>query len=192
MFCASCGTSISAEGVFCHNCGARAPAKDPAGSTPVYQAPAAEQEPYHPDSPIPTSAAPSATAPAPYPSAAAPVYATSAHGPASVSPIRAAVAAVAFVASTLVIVGTFADWLGIVGDYGSRGFNGFDYGYITGLGDADGKDGIITIILGLGIGLLGVLQLRSTARTIPALLLAAGLLAVAVGAFNTVELGGRP
>ncbi len=210
MFCGNCGTRLPEDSVFCHNCGARtnrttepiaAPVRDP--ETPV-----AVPEPEPAPAPALDLAPPVEPSPAFQPRPAGPrvqpppsrpiAYAVPAPGrtrprdfaagTSGLDPIRTVGAVIALFSAALIVAGSFVAWVSIDSGLDTFSANGFDFGYITDWGDSEGKDGIITLVLGLLIGCLGALQFATRLSLLSVAAMVLGVVAGGVAAYNAVEL----
>ncbi len=144
MFCARCGTQIPDDSEFCYNCGAQI-----AGVEREKRRRAAEAGEAVPG---PVAPAPQAAAPAPTRPAARP-------GPRTVGAAtlpQPYVGIAAIVGAALAAIGCFVAWVDIMG-YTA---NAFDGGYVTGLGDGDGNDGLLILAIAAAAALLGALHFK--------------------------------
>jgi len=163
MYCARCGTQIPDDSEFCYNCGAQV-----VGVEREKRKRAAETgEAY---------AAPVAPAPTPAPQAVRPAPRTV--GAATLAQPQVGIAVI--VGAALAAIGCFLAWVDV------QGFtaNAFDGGYVTSLGDGDGKDGMLILPLALAAAALGVLHFKARNSLASLGLIALGVVIVGIAGYN--------
>jgi hypothetical protein len=161
MFCARCGTQIPDDSEFCYNCGAqivgveREKRRRAAESGEVYTEPVAP-------TPVPQAARPAprtlgaATLPQPY------------------------VGIAVIVGAALAAIGCLLPWVDFLGITA----NAFDFGYVTSLGDGDGKDGLLILAIAATAALLGALHFKARNSLASMALIALGAAIVGIAGYN--------
>jgi hypothetical protein len=168
MFCARCGTQIPDDSEFCYNCGAQIVGVEREKRKRAAEAGEAVPEPAAP--------APQAAAPAPAPQAARPAPRTV--GAATLPQPYVGIAVI--VGAALAAIGCFVAWVDVLG-YTA---NGFDGGYVTSLGDGDGKDGLLILPIALVAAVLGGLHFKERNSLASVGLIALGAAIVGIAGYN--------
>ncbi len=181
MFCSRCGTQIPDDSEFCHNCGAQIVGVEREKRKRAAEAGEAVPEPVAP--------APQAVAPAPAPQAAAPAPAPQATRPAPRTVGAATlpqpyVGIAVIVGAALAAIGCLVAWVDVLG-YTA---NGFDGGYVTSLGDGDGKDGLLILPIAAAAALLGALHFKGRNSLASMGLIALGAAIVGIAVYNLWEI----
>jgi hypothetical protein len=161
MFCARCGTQIPDDSEFCYNCGAqiagveREKRRRAAESGEVYTEPVAP-------TPVPQAARPAprtlgaATLPQPY------------------------VGIAVIVGAALAAIGCLLPWVDFLGITA----NAFDGGYVTSLGDGDGKDGLLILPIAVVAAVLGGLHFKGRNSLASMGLIPLGVAIVGIAGYN--------
>jgi hypothetical protein len=84
------------------------------------------------------------------------------------------------VGAALAAIGCFVAWVDV------QGFtaNGFDGGYVTSLGDGDGKDAWLILAIAAAAALLGVLHFKARNSLAGLAIIALGAAIVGIGGYN--------
>ena len=163
MFCARCGTQIPDDSEFCENCGApiagieREKRRRAAETGQAYAAPVAPP-------PVPAAARP-----APRPAGA----------PQATSPLPM-IGIIAIAGAALAAVGCLLPWVDFMGHTTSS----FDFGYATSLGDGDGNDGMLVLIIAAAAAVLGGLSFKGRYNLANLAFIALGVAIAGVASYN--------
>jgi len=161
MYCARCGTQIPDDSEFCYSCGAQI-----VGVEREKRRSAAESA-----EPIPQPVAPT-----PAPQAVRPAPRTV--GAAALAQPYVGVAVT--VGAALAAIGCFVAWVDALG-YTA---NAFDGGYVTSLGDGDGKDALLILPIAAAAALLGVLHFKGRNSLASLAVIALGAAIVGIAGYN--------
>ena len=161
MYCARCGTQISDDSEFCYSCGAQI-----VGVEREKRRSAAESG----------ETIPQPVAPTPAPQAARPAPRTV--GAATMAQPYVGVAVI--VGAALAAIGCFVAWVDV------QGFtaNGFDGGYVTSLGDGDGKDAWLILPIAVVAAVLGSLYFKARNSLASLTVIAVGVAIVGIAGYN--------
>ena len=168
MFCARCGTQIPNDSEFCYNCGAQIVGVEREKRKRATEAGEVYTEP--------VAAAPQAVAPAPARQAARPAPRTV--GAATLAQPYVGIAVI--VGAALAVIGCLVAWVDVLGNTA----NGFDGGYVTSLGDGDGKDGLLILPIAAAAALLGALHFKGRNSLASMGLIALGAAIVGIAGYN--------
>jgi hypothetical protein len=161
MFCARCGTQIPDDSEFCYNCGAqivgveREKRRRAAESGEVYTEP---------------------VAPTPVPQAERPAPRTV--GAATLAQPYVGIAVI--VGAALAAIGCLLPWVDFLGITA----NAFDGGYVTSLGDGNGKDGLLILPIALVAAVLGGLHFKGRSSLASMAFIALGAAIAGIAGYN--------
>jgi hypothetical protein len=161
MYCARCGTQIPDDSEFCYSCGAQI-----VGVEREKRRSAAESG----------ETIPQPVAPTPAPQAARPAPRTV--GAATLAQPYVGIAVIA--GAALAVIGCLLPWIDAFGQTA----NGFDGGYVTSLGDGDGKDGLLILAIAAAAAVLGGLHFKARNSLAGLAIIALGAAIVGIGGYN--------
>ncbi len=161
MFCSRCGTQIPDDSEFCYSCGAQVVGVEREKRRRAAETGESYTEPI---------------APAPAPQAARPAPRTV--GAATLAQPIVGIAVIA--GAALAAIGCFVAWI----DYRGYTANGFDGGYVTSLGDGDGKDAWLILPIAAAAALLGVLHFKARNSLVSLAVIAVGVAIAGIAGYN--------
>ena len=161
MYCARCGTQIPDDSEFCYSCGAQI-----VGVEREKRRSAAESGETIPQ-PVAPTPAPQAVRPAPRTVGAATLA-------------QPYVGIAVIVGAALAAIGCFVAWV----DFMGYTANGFDGGYVTSLGDGDGKDGLLILAIAAAAAVLGGLHFKARNSLAGLAIIALGAAIVGIAGYN--------